>query len=167
VLRWYLVHTKPRAEATAKEHLERQGYEVYFPLAVQQVARHGRWLQRIVALFPRYMFLRLNEGAQGLSPVRSTTGVTGVVRFGTEYSVVPDGVIRELRARADPGSGLHTLNSTSSLASGAPVEVRSGPFDGLSGVFERQAGAERVVVLLKFLGQDASVCVPLAAVAAH
>jgi transcriptional antiterminator RfaH len=167
VLRWYVVQTKRWAEATAQTNLERQGYEVYFPRAVQLVPRDGQWLRRIVALFPRYVFLRLNEGSQALNPVRSTLGVAGVVRFGSCYSVVPDAIIHELRARADPHSGLHTLSRATPLAAGTPVTVRAGPFSGLSGVFERQAAADRVVVLLRLLGHDASVCVPFAAVAAH
>lgn len=36
----------------------------------------------------------------------------------------------------------------------------AGAFEGLQGIFERDAGNERVVVLLKLLGQDAVVRVP-------
>jgi transcriptional antiterminator RfaH len=165
MLRWYLIHTKPAGEALAQVHLERQGYQVYFPRAVQTVHRRGHWLQRIVALFPRYVFLRLNEGQQALNPVRSTLGVAQVVRFGSDYTVVPEGVIRDLQARADPHSGLHALACAARLNPGAAIAVRSGPFAGLNGIFERPAGSERVVVLLRLLGQNASVCVPADAVA--
>jgi len=41
------------------------------------------------------------------------------------------------------------------------VRISTGPFEGLEGVFERQAGADRVVVLLRLLGQNASVCVSI------
>ena len=166
MLRWYLIHTKPAAEGVAQVNLERQGYETYLPRLLQWRLWPRREGRRIVPLFPRYLFLRLNEGHQPLNPVRSTLGVAGVVRFGSCYTVVPDRVIRELQSRADPVSGLHTLRRAAPLAAGTPVAVRSGPFSGLSGVFERPAGAERVVVLLRLLGQDASVCVPLEAVAA-
>src|SRR5712671_6899317 len=111
MLRWYLVYTKPLTEAIAQANLERQGYEVYFPRAVQTVRCSGRWLERVVALFPRYLFLRLNEGCQALNPVRSTVGVASVVRFGSRYTVVPEHVISDLQARADPLSGLHRLGS--------------------------------------------------------
>jgi len=158
MLRWYLIHTKPSGEALAERNLDRQGYDVYLPRALQAVRSGGRWRDRIVALFPRYLFLRLNEGLQALTPVRSTLGVAGVVRFGARYTIVPDQVICELRARADPVSGLHRLSCRSRLFAGAAVRISTGPFEGLEGVFERQAGADRVVVLLRLLGQNASVC---------
>jgi transcriptional antiterminator RfaH len=166
VLRWYLIHTKPLSEAVASANLERQGYKVYFPRALQTVWQSGRWQQRVAALFPRYVFLQLNEGCQPLGPARSTPGVAGVVRFGPNYTVVPERVIRELQARSDPHSGLHTLRSGRHLIAGAEVCMHTGPLSGLHGIFERQAGGDRVVVLLRLLGQETSVSVPFDAVAA-
>lgn len=157
--RWYLIHTKSLAEPLAERHLTRQGYEVFLPRIVQSVRRGGRWRDQVVALFPRYLFLGLSEGEQILAPVHSTVGVTGVVRFGSRYTTVPEQVIGDLRARADPDTGLHRLNRPR-LVPGMRVKIRMGPFDGLDGVFEREAGAERVVILLQLLGHDASVCVP-------
>ena len=127
---------------------------------MQTVRRSGRRLERVGALFPGYLFLQLNEGQQPLRPVTFTTGVAGVVRFGSRYSTVPDRIIEDLRARADH-TGLHRLNCGPKLIPGAAVRIRLGPFDGLEGVFERAAGADRVVVLLKLLGQSARVCVPV------
>ena len=46
------------------------------------------------------------------------------------------------------------------LTSGSGVKITMGAFDGLEGIFEREAGAERVIVLLKLLGRDTSVRVP-------
>jgi len=120
----------------------------------------GRWRERITALFPRYLFVRLEEGRQSLSPVRSTVGVADVVRFGLRYAAVPDEVVCDLRGRADPQSGLHRLGRRSPFPCGSHVRIAAGPFDGLEGVFEREAGAERVVVLLNLLGQDAAVRIP-------
>lgn len=160
MLRWYLILTKPSGEASAQVNLERQNYEVYFPRLLQTVRLAGRWRERIAALFPRYLFVQLEEGRQSLSPIRSTVGVVDVVRFGTRYAAVPDDVVRDLRERADPQSGLHQLGRRVPFLRGSPVRITAGPFDGLDGVFERQAGAERVVVLLKLLGQYASVRIP-------
>lgn len=159
MLRWYLIHTKPSGEALAVANLERQGYDLYLPRVVQTIRRAGRRHERIAPLFPRYLFLRLNEGKQALGPVASTLGVAGIVRFGSRYKVVPDKVIRDLQARAEPESGLHRLTCDPHPAPGSRVRIRSGPFDGLEGVFEREAGLDRVVVLLQVLGQNAAVCV--------
>jgi transcriptional antiterminator RfaH len=167
MLRWYLIHTKPLCEGLAQTNLERQAYQVYLPRATQAVRCNGHWQDRIVALFPRYLFLRLSEGRQSLGPVRFTTGVANVVRFGSKYTIVPDAVIRDLLARADAVTGLHRLGRASRLAPGTPVRIRRGPFDGLEGVFEREAGADRVVVLLNLLGQAVSAHVPGDSVRPH
>jgi len=162
--RWYLVHTKPSSESVAQSNLCRQDYEIYLPRLAQCMRRCGSSRERIVPLFPRYLFLRLNEGSQSLGPVRSSVGVAGVVRFGFSYAVVADKVICDLRAREEPESGLHRLAGVTSLLPGAPVRVTTGPFDGLEGIFERAAGSERVVVLLTLLGQDARVRVPASSI---
>jgi transcriptional antiterminator RfaH len=141
MLRWYLVHTKPSREALAQENLERQLFEVYYPRLRQSVRWRHHLKERVTALFPRYLFLHLDEGRQSLSPVHSTVGVANVVRF-------------------DLTSGLHYLARPPFFDQGAKVRVTAGPFDGLEGIFQRDAGAERVVILLKLLGQDARVRVP-------
>jgi len=156
---WYLIRTKSWSETPAETHLERQGYEVYLPRVMQPARSNGRWRDRILPLFPGYLFLRLNED-QALAPVHSTLGVANVVRFGSRYAIVPPEVIGEMRSRVDPDTGLHRLSVGAPWVRGMPVRVTAGPFDGLEAIFQRQAGAERVVVLLKLLGQSASVCVP-------
>jgi transcriptional antiterminator RfaH len=160
VLNWYVVHSKPSAEAVAQLNLTRQGYDVYLPRLVQAVRWRQQRRERIVPLFPRYLFLHLREGFQPLGPVRSSVGVSGVVRFGCRYAVVADEVICHLQARADPMTGLHRLAVAAPLVAGAAVRIATGPFDGLDGIFQREDGAERVVVLLRLLGQDTPVRVP-------
>jgi transcriptional antiterminator RfaH len=160
MLRWYLVFTKPSSERIAQANLGRQGYEVYLPRVVKTVRRNRSGRGYIVALFPRYLFLRLREGYQVLSPVHSSVGVSAVVHFGSRYVIVPDHVIRSLREREDPVTGLHRLADPPPMTLGMPVKVTMGPFDGLEGVFEREEGAQRVVVFLKLLGQDVPVHTP-------
>ena len=160
MFRWYLLHAKPGREGVAQVHLERQGYEAYFPRLLQKVRRQSRWRDAVVALFPRYLFVRLQEGQQSLGPVRCTVGVADVVRFGSRFAVVPDHVVTQLRARADPDTGIHRLNCRSPFVLGQPVRLAAGPLNGLGGVFEREVGSDRVVVLLALLGRDVPVRVP-------
>jgi transcriptional antiterminator RfaH len=160
MLRWYLIRAKPSSETIAEENLLRQGYPVYLPRLLQRVQRRGRALDRIVPLFPQYLFLQLDEGRQSLGPVRFSTGVAEVVRFGSRYARVPDWLIGHLQQRADPASGLHRVDCASRLASGAPVTITAGPFKGIDGIFDRQAGADRVLVLLHLLGEEVAVNVP-------
>ncbi len=158
--RWYLVLAKPAREPLAQRNLERQGYSVYYPRLVRPFRVRGKWAQKVVALFPRYMFVRLEVGEQPLAPVQSTAGVASIVRFGRDYAVVPDEVVGQLRARADPATGLHRLGDHARpMAPGAKVRIVAGAFDGLEGVFQRATGEERVIILLRLLGQDIPVSV--------
>jgi transcriptional antiterminator RfaH len=157
LLRWFLIFTKPCGEQTAQAHLERQGYRVYYPRLLCPALRRGRWSEKIVALFPRYLFVQLDAASQSLSPVRSTVGVASIVRFGPEASAVPDSLVRELIGRADPDSGLHRLAKGRRLEPGARVSIIAGAFEGLDGIFERAAGGDRVVVLLNLLGTSTPV----------
>jgi len=161
-LRWYLVHTKPCRETIAQSNLLRQGYDVYFPRLLQTSRRNDRWQERVTALFPRYMFVCVAEDHQSLGPVRSTTGVATVVRFGLSCALVPESVITELRAREDPESGLHRLRLCTRTVAGAAVRVTIGPFAGLEGIFDRELGRDRVVALLTMLGQEVRVRMPAA-----
>src|SRR5262245_61748704 len=108
-MRWYLIHTKPAGEKAAEINLARQGYEVYLPQLLQSVKRGLKCCERVVPLFPRYLFLHLREGSQALAPARSSVGVSNVVRFGSDYAVVPDRIVLEITSRADPATGLHRL----------------------------------------------------------
>jgi transcriptional antiterminator RfaH len=158
--RWFLVHSKPARERLAASHLRRQGYELYFPEVLNRFRQRDRWAERVTPLFPRYLFLRVESGRQCLAPVRSTQGVASVVRFGVEYAEVPAQVVDGLRARADACTGLHRLAQTPPLTCGARIRIVAGALDGLDGVFLRESGDERVIVLLDLLAPGASVRVP-------
>jgi transcriptional antiterminator RfaH len=158
--RWFLVLTKPVGEALAKTNLERQGYRVYYPRLSRACRQRGRWVERVVALFPRYLFVQVEVGQQSLGPVSSTLGVSCLVRSGTQPTIVPDGLVDELIGREDPQSHLHRLAGERGFARGTPVRVVGGSFDGVEGVFEREDGASRVVVLLRLLGREAPVQIP-------
>ena len=159
VLHWFLVFTKPSGEAVAKVNLERQAYRVYHPRLLHPSLYRGRWVDRIVSLFPRYLFIQMDMVQQSLAPVRSTLGVANVVRFGAQSTIVPDSIVAGLMGRADPESGLHRLNRSKVFEPGARVNVIAGAFEGLDGIFERDSGSERVVVLLGLLGQVTPVTI--------
>lgn len=160
MLRWFLVFTKPAGEETARVNLERQGYRTYYPRLLRHCLRRGCWVEQVVSLFPRYLFVQIDTTSQSLAPVHSTLGVTNVVRFGTESTVVPDAVVENLIGRADPESGLHHLGPSRPLVPGARVSIVGGAFEGLDGIFERDDGGERVIVLLTLLGRKTPVRMP-------
>ncbi len=157
LLRWHLVLAKPASEECAVTHLERQGYGVYFPRLQQKVLRRGKWCDRVTALFPRYLFVRLDSVLQSLAPVRSTFGVACVVRFGVDYMVVPEHVVTTLQSNADQQSGLHKLRAADWFKRGDVVRIAAGALSGLEGIFESDDGNERVTILLNLLGRETRI----------
>ncbi len=149
---WYLVVCKPRQEAVAEQHLQRQGYTVYCPRLQSRRRRQGVWQDRLEPLFPRYLFVRVDPGRQSLGPIRSTRGALGLVRFGSDPARIPAVVIDRLRALEDARTGARP-DPQRLLQPGEAVQVREGPLAGLEGIVTCDDGAQRVVLLLAFLGQ--------------
>lgn len=163
---WYAVHTKPRSEAIAREHLERQGFRCLFPRLRRTVRTSEGLRARIESLFPRYVFILTDAAVQSLAPVRSTRGCVGLVRFGGKPARVPERVIGAIRARMDADDGFTRLDLPD-LVPGQRVRITDGPLSGLEAVFRTLEGAERVRLLLDFLGQAREAVVPRAHLAVH
>jgi transcriptional antiterminator RfaH len=155
---WFVVHTKPRQEAVAQTQLERQGYPVYLPRLSLPRLRRGRWAETIEPLFPRYLFVRVEVGEQALAPIRSTRGVSSVLKFGDRYAEVPPQLVHSLRARANE-AGMHVL-AGAGMRKGDRLHIIAGPFEGFEAVFECERGADRSQVLLDVLGASTAVTLP-------
>ncbi len=152
---WYLVQSKPRNEARALENLVRQGYETYLPLMEVERLQRGKLLKQMEPLFPRYLFLHLEEGNDNWGPIRSTLGIAGLVRFGQAYAVVSNEVMEAVRERTQD------IRKTL-FESGDNIRVVSGPLLGLEGVFEIADGEQRSFVLLEFMQKQQRVSVSTA-----
>src|SRR5690606_247840 len=148
--RWYCVHTRPRAEAQALEHLQRQGFECFLPRLQRSVLRGGRRQTVVEALFPRYLFLRADADTTSLAPVRSTRGAVGLVRTAGEPAIVPGEFIERLQADAN-ADGLITLPERR-LLPGERVAITEGPLAGLQGIYTQAQSEQRALVLLDILG---------------
>ena len=149
---WYAIHTKPRQEYVAVENLERQSYEVFLPLIRQPRRRRGRWQTVTEPLFPGYLFSRLDLEADNIAPIRSTRGVTGLVRFGGLPCPVPADVVENLQILQESEEGV--ICTATLFQPGDRVSISEGPLAGLEGIFLAASGKERVSLLLDFLGKQ-------------
>lgn len=152
---WYLLVTKPQSEFKAQENLLRQGYEIYLPLVQNARRRNGKNVKRTEAFFPRYLFISLDKETDNWSPIRSTIGVTGMVRFGGMPAQVPNVLIDNLKNNED-GFGLQIINKKE-LAFGDKVQIVDGPFEGYQAVYQKMKSTERVSVLLDIVGKNTQV----------
>jgi transcriptional antiterminator RfaH len=150
---WYLVYTKPRQERVARTHLDRQGYETYLPFVRQPRRRRGRRVAEVAPMFPRYLFVHLDERRDNWAPIRSTVGVASLVRFGQQPARVPDDLVAFLHSREDE-HGVQIV-AKDDLSPGSRVRVTDGALMGYEGIFLARSGQERVAVLLEIMGKTA------------
>lgn len=154
---WYAVHTKARQEHVAVENLHRQDFETFLPLIRQSRRRRSQWREVTEPLFPGYLFTRLDLDADNIAPIRSTRGVSGLVRFGGMPIPVPDAIVEDLMAIQDDTDGV--ICTATLFRTGDRVSIAGGPLAGLEGIFQASDGKERVSLLLDFLGKQQRITV--------
>ena len=122
------------------------------PLAQRLHRRRGKMLSVVESLFPRYMFIHLDNGvADNWGPIRSTQGVGGLVRFGIHNlpPAIPESFILTLKSAENQlGERASDLDR---FHNGDVVMITSGPFHGLQGIFQKYDGEQRSFVLLEIL----------------
>lgn len=154
---WYLLQSKPHQEQRALENLRNQGFECFMPLYSRERLRRGKREKIEEPLFPRYLFIRLDSIVSNWSVLRSTYGVTNIVRFGEQPARVPDAVIEAIAKRQHANVQI--------FQSGDLVRITDGAFAGLEGVFERDDGDERVLILMELMARQQRLSFPIDAIA--
>jgi len=145
--KWYLIQTKPQQESIAAQNLSNQGFEIFHPKAIIK--------NKTVSLFPRYLFIELDDKAQNWTPIRSTKGVANFVRFGLRFAIVPNKIINMIKIQQQ--QTIEKLINIYSHQKGDDIEIQSGAFKGQKAVFQNYNSRDRVIVLLKLIGQQQEV----------
>ena len=152
-MKWHVIHTKVKQEFRALENLQNQGFEVFLPTCQVQKKRNNQIKIATEPLFSRYLFIQLSDVSSNWFPIRSTRGVSQLLRFGkaTEPIVIPDSIIESLKKRCSQEEPLHEL-----FQSGEMLEITSGPFKGFFGFFDKLQilpdGLSRAMLLVEILG---------------
>ena len=162
---WFCLRCQTKREHIAAGHLrEIEAVEVFCPrLRYRKATRRGKiwWME---PMFPGYVLAKFNM----MEMERAITfcqGVRGLVRFGSEIPSIPESFVeaikREIRERrGSEEDEMVTLSPTIEI--GDEVEIAHGPFQGMHGtVVTVPSAAERVKILLEFLGSQQAVDVDL------
>ena len=152
---WYLVFSKPQRERLALENLERQKYQVYLPLVRNRRRVGGRYRSLIEPMFPRYLFIQLDDKTDDWGPIRSTIGVARMVRFGMIPARLPDTLVQLLRERED-GQGIQSLPGQD-FKRGDRVRIVEGVMAGYEAIYQSGSGRERVILLLEIAERSAKI----------
>jgi transcriptional antiterminator RfaH len=159
---WYLLQAKPRQETKAEAELIKQGYKVFLPTIQVEKLSQGKRVYRDEPLFSRYLFVQLNQTTDDWGPIRSTRGVSQLVRLGGQAAHLSEDQLSEIKK-------LLVAQSTKPMFSvGDSLQVIRGPFKSFLGSLEKivtlATGEERAMVLLDFLGKSSRLSVELDAV---
>ena len=155
---WYLIYTKPQQERVARDNLERQGYEVYLPMLKNKIKRGRSYHFRIDPLFPRYIFIQLSDQHDDWGPIRSTIGVTHLVKFGNIPAALPDELVDQLK-RHESDEGVREATEKP-LEHGEKVHFIDGSMHGYEAIFQCKSGSDRVLVLMNIAGAYSRLNVP-------
>lgn len=151
---WYVAKVKPRKEGLLIDYLSNREVGVYFP-KILRTTRRGRVLE---ALFPTYLFCRLDPHSPGWPLIRWAPGLSYFLGSDGEPSPVPETLIGYLQSRVNwwNGEGFRRR-----LTPGERVRVVGGPFDGLEGIFQKYVPArQRCRVLLRTVSRLMAAEVP-------
>lgn len=153
--RWYCIHAKRFTEKAVTSSLRTElGMEVFCPIIrFQKARRSGKaWVSE--ALFPNYLFVRMDY-LEFFRRVLSVRGVIRIVSFGGHPIPVPEEVIHELRGAV---SEEETIVLQPQIEVGGEVEVVDGPLRGIRAIVTRVFPArQRVTILLEMLGTEREI----------
>jgi transcriptional antiterminator RfaH len=96
-------------------------------------------------MFSRYLFLRTTRAMEDLSVVRSTLGVSQLVRFGTVPAKVPNAWVEAMRTQPAVQETLHQQ--------GDKVVLGEGMLKGLEAIYMQPDGEMRAMVLVELLSK--------------
>ena len=144
---WYLLKTKPRQEIIAKQNLKNQGYGSFCPIV--------KINNRLVVLFPGYLFVQLNEKTQNWSPINSTKGVSHFVKFGLNFAKVPTSVIEFIKTNQHITT--EKFKNINNFKPGDKIQISDGAFKNCVAIFKCYKPDERVILLMNLLGREQSL----------
>ncbi|MDA1040300.1 MAG: antitermination protein NusG [Planctomycetota bacterium] len=149
--KWVVFYTLSRREKDLMRRLESVEIPFYGPLIRRRLpATRGQPRVSYVSLFPGYVFARVDDEQR-----RTALGTNTIARWlpvVDEHKLVNDLCsLRQLIASNRP------LTPEARLDAGHVVRVRSGPLAGLEGIVVKRRGGVRLVVMVQFLNQGASI----------
>ncbi len=183
---WYCVRARYGGDITADIAIRRAGFTLFTPSLWKPGTparrdRHGALRparpERIVPLFPRYLFVRFRRVADTWRPIWELPGVECILSTAPETPTpVPDGAIDLIRGLCAPNGCVYPDNERMldgpapvirmpPIAPGTRTRLTAGPMADLAGICTWSDG-KRVRLLLEIMGRAVSVTVPRLAVEA-
>jgi transcriptional antiterminator RfaH len=148
--RWWVLHTKPRAEKSLARRLFSKHVPFFLPLYHHQWRSRGRLRSSYLPLFPGYLFL--HGDLQDRLHTLATNLVARAIPVEDQRQLYADLVrVHQLVVTGAP------LTAEARLEPGSPVEIIDGPFTGIHGKVLRRGNQLKLFVEVQFLQRGVSV----------
>ena len=121
--KWQVAYTKPRQEQVAFQNLELQSFETYLPRYKKFKNTEAGPVPVFEPMFPRYILFRPSKAEQSIETVRSTKGISHVVRFGHEPGVVSANMVITIKA-FEAEQNQATLDQMTNFKAGQKVKLK-------------------------------------------
>jgi len=147
--RWWVLHTRPRAEKAVARECLRGGLSFFLPLQARKWRKRGRWLHSQLPLFPGYVFLFGRDGDR-IAALR-TNLLVNVLAVADQRQLRQD--LRQVQRLLQSGT---PLLPEARLTPGTAVEIVAGPLAGLRGRILRIGSRWTFSVAVQFLQRSVS-----------
>ena len=152
-LSWTAVRTKPRCEKVVANFCDKRDIVCYLPLRRQAKRYQRRTVESFLPMFPGYVFAQLHE--QGRNTILQSHKIVTILPIDDVQECLLIEQLREIQL-LEQASQEAQLVIQPKLVPGKPIFIKTGPFQGLTGIVQRRKQKARVTVNLEFLGQSVS-----------
>jgi transcriptional antiterminator RfaH len=148
--RWWVIHTRPRAEKSLARKLLAAGLGFYLPTRRQSRLSNGRRFESHLPLFPGYVFLYARP--QDRWAVLSTGMVANFLAVPDQDELAED--LRRVHRVLSAGL---PVEHRAALPPGTSVEIVEGVLQGLTGTVVRSGRQAGVYIQVRLIGQGVLV----------
>ena len=157
--KWLLVYTKAKEEQRAKKNLENQGFEIFLPMIAFAKLNQSKSIT-LKAMFPGYLFVKINIELDKWNRIKSTRGVSHLVVFGQRFAEIPNQVISYLQSGADENDIFRQTITRREFQKGDKLIIEKGIFKDKEATFLAKTSKERVRILLRFVNHLITTDIP-------
>jgi transcription antitermination factor NusG len=150
--RWYALKVRAGGEVRLAASLMRKAFEIFLPSYVE-IRKYSDRLKKVeAALFPGYLFARLDVSHR--LPILVTPGVDSIVSIGGIPEPIDDMTVEGIRRIVESGEFAVPWPF---LRAGDPVQIVSGPLSGVEGFLLKARDKTRLVVSIDMLQRSISI----------
>jgi transcription antitermination factor NusG len=147
--RWWVLHTRPRAEKSLARKLCDRDLSFYLPLHSREWRNRGRRFQSHLPLFPGYLFM-YGDFQSRLTALETNLVAHAILVEDQEQLIADLGRVHQLLSTGAP------VTPEDRLEPGDLVEVIRGPLTGLEGKLLRRGRNLKFVIEVQFLRRAVS-----------